>query len=198
MKPAPRASWDDHQANDQLDQNEAAQLETVRARAKNWLGILSALTGLLATALVLNGPDKVSDLGTGGAAAVALLLGFGGLLLAGGTYFAYRAAYGSDKALEAVNRQPLSGLATRVRAAGAAAADRAFKDLRTALAATFLGLVFIACGTIATWFVAAPAEPEAPASTCISFSGKVVAEIDAGSVAVSRLARGARVAPCPK
>ncbi len=196
LQPGAPASRDDHEAAALLDANERALLDTQRARAKNWLGILSAITALVAATLTLKGPDAAGDLPVGYRIWVTGVLIAGLVFLAWSTFLAYQAAYGDPSKIAAVDRGKLPGLAQRLLDAQRSLADTSANDLRGALFLLCLGALLVGSGTVMTWFP--PRDGSAPTGTCISVDGKVIARLPGDSVTVGELTAGATIAPCPK
>ena len=110
-----RVSLEDEEADLWLKRTEESQLEIARAHAKNWTGGLAALTGVLGTALGVEGPDTTEGLETVPKFAIAVLLGLAITLLLISTTLLYGAAHGKLGNANQIQRSPLTGLASRVR-----------------------------------------------------------------------------------
>jgi hypothetical protein len=82
-----------------LERNEDARLDLVRARAEKWVAGVGALSGVLATGLVIKGPDDATRVVLGWRIVAAGLIGLAVGLLAYATFRAYRAAFGEPDAL---------------------------------------------------------------------------------------------------
>lgn len=187
----------DLDAADELTGNEAGRLALVRARAEKWVGGITALTGLLATVLVVKGPDSVTALTTGSKAAVGALLAAGLLLLAYATYKAYTAAFGAPGDLVEISANPIDGLAVRLTDARRTAATGALTGMRNAVTATFIAVGCVAGAVAVSWF--APTNPTADTSrhVCVMANGTVVAKFPGNNVAVSAVEPGTSIGPCP-
>ena len=108
-------SPEDEKADLVLTRADESRLEDARAHATNWTAGLSALTGILGTALVVKGPDATAGLESWWKAAIAALLGLAISLLILGTTRLYSAAYGTLRDSNEIKRQPIDGLAARMK-----------------------------------------------------------------------------------
>jgi len=187
----------DLDAEAQLQQNEDARLQLVRARAEKWIGAIGALTGVLATALVIKGPDDATRLAVGWRVAAAVALGVAISLLAFATYRAYRAAFGQPDALSEIRTIPLTGLHNRLRKARKATADDALRDLGDAMQAVFAAIALIAGAVAITWFAPTDTAAKPTGTLCIYAGGELVARLSATSIAVNTTAAGTTIRPCP-
>src|SRR4051794_6988345 len=93
LRSSDEPSVDDWATATALDQALPSELAAVRERGKNWIGALTALTGLIAVVTVLKGPETTSDLVWWYRLIVALLCAGGLILLVLGVRSAYTAAY---------------------------------------------------------------------------------------------------------
>ncbi len=193
--PHDQPSAADLDAEASLASNDESRLQIVRTRAQHWLAGLTALTGLLTTVLVVKGPESVAKIETGWRIVIAVLLAGALCALAYGIYRAYDAAYGSPTALNEIDPQPLTGLATRLAAARSEAAEGAMTSLRNAVLATGIGIALVALGVGVSWF--APEQSSTGSgNVCVVVSGKKVLELSGGSVSVSSIDAPATLAPC--
>ena len=134
-------------AADELAVNEQDRLGLVRGRAEKWIGGLTALTGLLATVLVVKGPDSVTVLSSAAKVVIGGLFAAAFVLLAYATFRVYSAAYGVPGELVEVQSDRVVGLAARVDTARGDAAGRVQRAVRAAVFATFVAIGLIAVAT---------------------------------------------------
>lgn len=187
---------DDVDALAVLDANDAERLRIVRSRAEKWLGGLTALTGLLATVLIVKGPDTVTDLSVGWRAGVAASIAAALAGLAYATWCAYASAFGDPTTLDSIDRSPVTGLAGRLAQARRAAATRAQQQMVHALVATFVGIALLVAAVALTWF--APTTAEAgTGSTCLLSGQEVLAQLPGPAVTVEATGPGVTVGTCP-
>jgi hypothetical protein len=189
------ASLADHDILANLRANASNRLAIVRTRAEKWLGGLTALTGLITTAVVVKGPESATDLPAHWRIAVGLLTLVALISLVVSVYKAYQSAYGDPAKLHEVSEQPISTLARRYDRASREAAVAAIRQLSTAIVATVLAVALLAIATTVTWF-ASPAAPPDKDSVCLMFEGKAIAKIPGDRITVTTLAAGATVSPC--
>ena len=152
----------------------------VRTRAEKWIGSVSALSAVLATALVIKGPEDATQIILGWRIAAAAALAAAIALLALATYHAYRAAFGQPNALREITPVPLTGLHNRLTQARKAAADDALRDLGAAIRAAFAAIALIAAAVAITWF----ATTTPSGSVCVYVRGQLVARLNADTIAV--------------
>jgi hypothetical protein len=181
----------DLDAAEELHHNENARLQLVRARAEKWIGGVSALTAVLATALVIKGPEDATLIVFGWRIGAAVALGGAIILLALGTYRAYRAAFGQPSALREISPTPLTGLHNRLTQARRVAADDALRDLRTAIRAVFGAIALIAAAVAITWFATEP-----PGSLCVYVRSQLVARLSANVTVARNISAGTTIQPC--
>lgn len=186
----------DLDADEQLQHNEDARLQLVRARAEKWIGGISALTAVLATALVIKGPDDATKIVLGWRIVAAAAVGLAIILLALATYRAYRAAFGRPNALSEITRIPLTGLHNRLTRARKAAADDALHDLGAAIRATFAAIALIATAVAITWFAPTTNATNPTGSLCIYARDQLVARLSANTIAVNATSPGTTIKPC--
>jgi hypothetical protein len=181
----------DLEAAELLDRNEARRLEIVRGRAEKWVAGLTALTGLLASVLVVKGPTSLRDLTLPWRILVALLsaLALGALTFA--TYRAYQSAFGDPGRLDELSPQPLTGLAIRLARARRRAAQAAQDHLRDAVGAGLIALALLALATGITLFA-----PTSTSGVCISLNGNRVAELAGDSVTVRSVQANVSIGRC--
>jgi MFS family permease len=186
----------DLDADEELRRNDAGRLAIVRGRAASWVGGLTALTGLLGTVLVVQGPDTVTEIVLGWRIAIAALLAAALGLLAAATYLAYRGAHGAAGSLEEIDTGRLEGLARRVETARREAARAVQRDLVRALRLTFGAIAAIAVAVGITWFAPHDEGPTSPAPHCVIVAGRTVATFDAEGLDVAELAPGVALRDC--
>lgn len=181
----------DFEALEQLQHNEETRLQLVRSRAEKWIGGISALTAVLAIALVIKGPDDATKIMLGWRIAAAVALGFAIALLALGTYRAYRAAYGQPNALGEISPNPLTGLHDRLIEARKAAANDALEDLGNAIRAVLAAVALIAAAVAITWFATTP-----PGSVCVYAHGQLVGRLKTDVTIETNMSPGTTIYPC--
>ena len=189
------ATPEDLEAQSTLHTNDLNRIRIVRTRAEKWLGGITALTGILTTALVIKGPQSTTDLTPPWRVMVGVLMLLALTELGFGIYRAYQSAYGDPNKLDTMPVQPISTLARRLREARADSADKALQKLASAIRATVIGvgLLTVAIGT--TWFAPATAASK-DGSVCLTVNGAKVAELPGKSITITTLAKGAAVTPC--
>ena len=180
----------------QLEQNKAARLQLIRARAEKWIAGATALSGTLGVVLVVKGRDTVTNMPLAWRAATAATLTAAFALLAFGMFRAYQAAYGTPGRLEEVNPIPLTGLHSRLLEAREIAAARALNDVAAATKTVAAAIALVMLGVAITWF--APTRTTASNKTiCLYYGANFVTELATDSAALRRSATGATVSPCP-
>lgn len=180
------ASPEDLDALASLRANAGNRLIIVRTRAEKWLGGLTALTGLLTTAIVIQGPQSATDFPVEWRLAVGVLILLALVALVVGLYLAYQSAYGDPTKLDEIREQPISTLAERLDQARRDGAATALRRLATAVVATVLAVALLATATAVTWF-APTGSPSDDGSICLSVGGRTAAEIPGNSLAVTTL-----------
>jgi hypothetical protein len=173
----------DHDATELLDRNETRRLELVRGRAEKWVAGLTALTGLLASVLIVKGPQSIRDLALPWRIVVALLLALALGALTFGTYRAHQSAHGDPGRVDEISQQPLTGLAERLTTARRQAARASQAHLRHAVVATLTAVALLALATGITWF-APTSTASSPGRACVLMDGKPVAEPAEESVTI--------------
>lgn len=182
----------DLDAVEALQRNEDARLELVRARAEKWIAGVGGLSGVLATGLVIKGPDDATRVVLGWRIVAAGLIGLAVGLLAYATFRAYRAAFGEPDALREMSAVPVDGAAARLSRARREAADAALGDLATAIRGALSAVALIVMAVAITWF----ASPAADSTVCLFAQGKLHARVDGSIVAVRALSAGITLEPC--
>ena len=152
---------------------------------------------VLASALVIRGPDDATKIILGWRIAVAIALAAAIALLAVATYRAYRAAFGQPDALREITPIPLTSLHTRLTHARKAAANDALDDLGPAVRAAFAAIAIIAAAVAITWFAPTKNTAMPAASLCIYTRGQLVARLSANTIAVNATSTGTTIEPCP-
>lgn len=138
----------------------AKRLEQLQGRADKWIGGLTAITGLLTTAVVIKGPEAFTDLDTSRQGLVIALMVTGGVCLGLGVSRAYTAAYGTaagdaavqdlDALLDADEAQ-VQGAANKYRVAVANSVASARDNLRAGVRWTIIGIIVLVLAVLATW-----------------------------------------------
>lgn len=187
------ASPADLEALTSLRTNAGNRLTIVRTRAEKWLGGITALTGLLTTAIVIQGPQSATDLPEDWRIAVGILILLALAALVVGVYNAYQSAYGDPTKLDEIPEQPISTLAQRLQRSRQKGADAAMRQLSTAVAATILAVALLATAIALTWF--APAESSSDKdSVCLTFENKPIAELPGDRITITTLTAGVALA----
>ena len=148
-----------------LQSYNAGALERVQSRAGTWIPGLVAITGVLAAAVVVKGPESFAKLDGPWQVVIIALLGAGGVAIALGTYWSYSAAYGdaiskNDNLSNLAKKQQLASAWTDYTEAIAGAVNTARSTLRRAAIATILGVVLLAAAVVLTWMLPAKAGSE--------------------------------------
>lgn len=167
MPPAPTQG--DLEVERQLKKNDATLLSDMRTRAEKWAAGLTALTGLVSTALFIKGPEGILDVPEPFRLPVAVLVTAALVALISGTLFIYSAAYGSPRALRTLERT-LPGLEIRYEIARAEAGKSALKQLFIAVCLTIAGVGLLFAAAMLTWFVKADSSAEG-VDVCIEANG---------------------------
>jgi hypothetical protein len=170
------------------------ELATVREQGKNWVGALTALTGLVAIVTVLKGPETTTDLVWWLRLIVAALAVGSLVLLALGVRKAYTAAYGSPGEEIEINRARIDGLYARVIHIRENAADASRAALKEAVTLAMFGLAAIMLATVLTWFP--PSGSGTSGAVCIVVNGRQVVKFKTTSLPISTLASGTEVKGC--
>lgn len=184
----------DYEAAERLDQNDRAQLTTARAQAKNWLPALTSLTTLIATVVILKGPEKLTDLPVLQRIAIVLLAAGAFFLLGKAVWLAYLAQFGRPGEADLINREELAGLADRILKAERTKASESRKALGNALKLTMAGVALVLLATVVAWFPASTAE--SVKSTCVGVNGVQVLKVSGPSLDVMELREGTSTKQC--
>lgn len=193
--PAPPAppTHGDKKTEDLLKEYDATLLSDIRGRAEKWAGGLTALTGLLSTALIIKGPAGILDVPESFRIIVAVFIAAALLSLIVATLFIYRAAYGSPFSLLILDRQPLTGLQRRFLSAQKQLGREALKFMRAAVWLTLVGIGILFIAIMLTWF-AETSSTGAGAGVCIEASGVTV---KLGELQAVDAPHQLTVVPCP-
>lgn len=192
VPPAP-PSHGDKETEVLLKEYDATLLSDIRGRAEKWAGGLTALTGLLSTALIIKGPAGILDVPESIRVIVAVLIAAALLSLIIATLSIYRAAYGSPFSLLILNRQPLTGLQHRFLIAQRQLGREALKFMRTAVWLTLIGIGILFAAIMLTWF-AESSSTGAGAGVCIEANGVTV---KLGELQAVDAPHQLTVVPCP-
>lgn len=195
----------DAEALERIQSYSGGELTRVQTRAEKWITGLTALTGVLTTAVVLKGPEGFTELAASREIlglsvdprqVVVALMFVGGGAVAVGIWNAYSAAHGSP-----LDHDGLSDFSdSNIPAAGAAGAwmravrateKSATAALQRAAIFTIIGITLLAAAVILAWTTPTTSSTS---STCIEIGGDVV-EIEG---AVPTVIEGSlAVVPCP-
>lgn len=188
-------SLEDFEAKDQIDEAAAGAGGTAVAAAQNWLKGVAALTGLVTTVAVVQGPSDTTKIHDDALAGVVIAMVVGFVSLAVATWQLYSAAYGRPGKVLEIETSPVGGLAVRL-------ADARTKAAQSVLQSTRIGMLAAAIGTIALFAAAlltlVPAEStgSTTTTTCVVVDGERVLEVAATSLAVAESADGVTLGPC--
>ncbi len=138
---------------EQLESNRRGELETVRKRAEKWIGGLTALTGVLTTALVLGGPDKATSFTSGWRIWLAAFVAIAFVLLLWSTRQAYSSAYGDLGKPERIDTRRIEGLAARYDVSRHRKAQAAMKKIQDGITGAILAVVLLLVAIGMTWFI---------------------------------------------
>lgn len=184
----------DYEAAERLDENDRGQLTTARAQARNWLPALTSLTTLIATVVVLKGPEKLTDLPVLQRIAIVLLAAVAFFLLGKAVWLAYVAQFGHPSETDLVNREELAGLDDRIRKVERTKASESRSALSSALKLTMAGVAFVLLATVVAWFPASTAE--SAKSTCVAVNGIQVLKVLGPSLDVIEVRQGVSTKQC--
>ena len=165
-----------------ISEYRASQLVRLQGRAEKWIGGLTALTGLLTTAIVVKGPDSFAKLSDGDKDVIVALMIGGGLCLAIGIWTGYSAAHGNPFAsggledfVDASGPQ-VTGAAEAWRVAVAASLTSARTSLQIAAGLTIVGVLLLGAAVVMTWI--SPEEKDGSSSSvCVIGAGGEVVEV---------------------
>ncbi|WP_130013926.1 hypothetical protein [Serinicoccus sediminis] len=155
----------------------AGALSRIQARSDKWIAGLTAITGVLTTAIVIKGAETFTDL-TGEvtvlgltvepAVIVVALMVLGGAALAYGLAKAYTAAHGdpfADDALaQRAREQEVTGAYAAWQSAMQDAAATARTNLKSAVRWTIVGTLLLAAAVVLTW--TSPTQEATAVNTC--------------------------------
>lgn len=172
------------------------QLTKTRSHAEKWLGGITALAGLVGTAIVLKGPATIEDFGTLEKLGLAGAVAVAALFVGNGIFLANRAAWGEPGDPPVVETQPLGTLATRLDEARSIEVKATRAALKKAIDFTAAGVALALIAVLASWFIE-PEKDESAKTTCVlDADNNVVLKVAGGQLAVQEL-RDLDVAPCP-
>ena len=170
-----------------------------QGRAEKWLAAITALTGLLATVLILKAPEKASEVEEGVVWVVAVLVMFALLLLAMAIQAAYSAAHGDTSNSVVIRESPVEGLYARRLEARLRLEEATFAYLRTAIGLAIGGVIIVGLASVLLWTGGGSKNGDAAAETrCLSDASGVLVELPGASVSVSELREGVTIGACPE
>ena len=187
---------------DAFNELEAASRDRVviaQGRAEKWLAAITALTGLLATVLILKAPEKASEVEEGVVWVVAVLVLIALFLLAMAIQAAYSAAHGDTTNSVVLQESPVEGLYARRLEARLQLESATFAYLRTAIGFAMAGVIIVGVASVLLWTGGGSKDAAAAAeSRCLSDENGVVVELTGATVTVSELREGVTIGACPK
>lgn len=150
------ASARDEAALQLIDATRSKRLINMRERAEKWIAGLTALVTVLATAMLVKGPESFTDVPDSLRYVVLGLLVLGGVGVGVGLVAAYSAAFGgvfSSGAIDTMlaQSQVVDGAASRLETAATSDTTAARNSLRLALGATVLGALLLAGAVVVSW-----------------------------------------------
>lgn len=173
------------------------ELTRLQSRSEKWIGGLTAITGVLTTAIVIKGTESFTALASPFPEIVAALMVLGGLLIGYGIYEGYVAAHGDPLATESLmaraEAQTLEGAYRDYVTAMRGAATNARNALRSAVVASVIGTLLLAAAVVVTW--AGPAKKGSADTYCFQV-GQQVVEVEGSTPAVT--SGSLTLVPCPE
>lgn len=173
------------------------ELTRLQARSEKWIGGLTAITGVLTTAIVIKGPESFTSLEPFFAGIVALLMVAGGLLVGFGIYKGFSAAHGdpltTDVLMTRAKEQAIDGAYKDYVNAMHAGATDARSALKAATLSSIFGTLALAAAVVITWV--GPEEKAAAADTYCFMDGSTVVEMEGSPTVTSG---SITVVPCPE
>lgn len=188
-------------ASEILETAAEERVKTIRTRAEKWVPGLTAITGLVGTALVVKGPDSFSKI-SGEATIllwgpfetkhiVAWLIALALTCLIVGTFAAYTAAFGSALYPDTLDPS-LENLGIRYANWKVEAEKKARFRLRGAVILTIAAAVALALAVGVATFVPSAASPT---SVCLYRDGQLVVQLPAPAQ-VEALPEGTEIGEC--
>jgi len=184
----------------------AGELTRIQGRSEKWIAGLTAITGVLTTAIVIKGPEtftKMVDTVTVGpfsfppASAVIALMVLGGFFIGLGIYKAYVSAHGDpttgDALMVLAEQYTAEGAFGKYLAAMKSTAATARKALKRAVQATIVGTLLLAAAVVVTW--TAPSKAAAAGEASCFLSGTQVVKVEGSPPVV--VVGSLTVVPCP-
>ncbi len=186
--PGPRTSDSvtarDVAASGKIAEFRAGQLERLQGRAEKWIGGMTAITGLLTTAIVIKGPENFGKLSDARQALIVLLLVAGALALAVGVYNGYAAAHGDPFGQDALDRfadldhPRVTGAADAWVGAVSSAISDARRSLKVAVTSTLVGFLVLGAAVVVTWTSEEEASATNEDGVCILNDDGEAVEVD--------------------
>lgn len=174
------------------------QLARIRSQAEKWIPGLAAVVGVLTTALVIKGPDSLTDLPEETQYVVFGAMVIGALLIGGGTWASYKAAHGDptkENALDSLVKRftagdaNIQGIANQWDSALLAVYNDTRDSLKRASYLTLGGTLVLALSLGYALFAPSGADDSSP-RTCIEVDDERVElkgampEVSSGSLVV--------------
>jgi hypothetical protein len=194
-KPDDPPSLVDLDADTELDKSSSERATSMQSRAEKWVAGIAAIAGLVATVLVIKGPESAMDIPEDQREVVARLFAGALAALAVATVFAYCAAFGSPFRKVTVKRQPLKGVAARLLSAKVKIEKRSRRSLGWAIVIAFVGVGLIAGGVGVSWF-ATDENDDAKAMCIKAKDGTTVARVPGTSLTVTEWHAGYSMSAC--
>jgi hypothetical protein len=191
----PTPSNDDFAALDEVKGASESRVSLARTRAEKWIAGLAALLGLVATVLVIKGPDSITKFGTGQRWILAGAIVATFVFLAAGLYNAYAAAYGDALGDEDFDPKSVVGLAERLADARAKAEASVRTKLKNAVQLTVIGIGTLIVTVGITWFMSPPSSAK---DVCVYQAGAEITRVskDVTTPITLTPSGGAIVRPC--
>jgi Na+-transporting methylmalonyl-CoA/oxaloacetate decarboxylase gamma subunit len=146
VTPGPAEPSEDHALSEAVRARTAEELRAVREVASNWRTALAAMLTLVTAVSVVRGRDSIAGLTQGARVLVGVLLLLAVVTACVGAFLSSRSAFGIPKEEQAVQRL------TDLVAAERARVHRAVRDLRVAIALTFVTLALIVASVGVVWY----------------------------------------------
>ena len=174
------------------------ELSQLQSRSEKWIGGLTAITGVLTTAVVIKGTESFTSLVSPFPALVAGLMVVGGLLIGYGIYKGYVAAHGdplaSDALLTRAKEQTVDGAYRDYVTAMRTGATNARDALAAAVVTSIVGTLLLAAAVVVTW--TAPAKKGQSGDSFCFRSGNQIVELSGSAPDVAT--GSITLIPCPE
>lgn len=167
----------DQVASETISQARSERLVSLRQRAEKWIAGLTAVVTVLATATLLKGPEKFSEVAPGSQSLLIVLVIAGGCGILLGILAAYSAAFGrvgkSNLDRLILKPPPADGAASKLDQAVEKDWKWTFYSLQVALGLTVLGVVALGAATIVS-LAGAASKAADDSEVCAKIGGATV------------------------